>query len=182
MGRYFIGIPLPQEVKKKLKVQSWPGLSRYKEEKLVPQQNWHLTLAFIGNLDESKVEELKGLLGVFKWGGPFKIGIRHFGAFPTMEEGRVLYMACEKGSKEISELAALIRKGLDDLGITYDSKPFVPHVTLARMRSPKNLSRLAENGKMKQEVVFTVDEFNLYDSEKQKHPYAIVETIPLSID
>ncbi|MEC7275156.1 MAG: RNA 2',3'-cyclic phosphodiesterase, partial [Bdellovibrionota bacterium] len=110
------------------------------------------------------------------------IGIRHFGAFPTMEEGRVLYMACEKGSKEISELAALIRKGLDDLGITYDSKPFVPHVTLARMRSPKNLSRLAENGKMKQEVVFTVDEFNLYDSEKQKHPYAIVETIPLSID
>ncbi|MEC7276759.1 MAG: 2'-5' RNA ligase family protein, partial [Bdellovibrionota bacterium] len=72
MGRYFIGIPLPQEVKKKLKVQSWPGLSRYKEEKLVPQQNWHLTLAFIGNLDESKVEELKGLLGVFKWGEPFK--------------------------------------------------------------------------------------------------------------
>ncbi len=179
MGRYFIGIPLPQEVKKKLKVQSWPGLSRYKDEKLVPQANWHLTLAFIGNLEESKVEELKSLLQVFQWGAPFKIGVRHFGAFPTMEEGRILYMGCEKGSDDITLLAQKVRRQLDDLGITYDDKPFVPHITLARLRSPKNLSRLSENGKMKQEVVFEVNEMILFDSEKQKHPYAEVETIPL---
>lgn len=179
MGRYFIGIPLPQEVRKKLKVQSWPGLSRYKDEKLVPQNNWHLTLAFIGNLDDGQLESLKSLLKFFTWGGPFKVGIRNFGAFPNMEEGRVLYMGCEKGTDKITTLAEMLRRQLDDLEISYDQKPFVPHVTLARMRSPKNLTRLLDNGKMKQEVTFEVDHMVLYDSEKNKHPYDIVEKIDL---
>ena len=180
MGRYFIGIPLPQEAKKKLKVQSWPGLSRYKDEKLVPQNNWHLTLAFIGNLDENQVESVRSLLKFFTWGGPFKLGIRNFGAFPTMQEGRIIYMGCNKGTDDISNLANLLRRQLDDLGITYDEKPFVPHVTLARLRSPKNLTRLSDNGKMKQEVTFEVNQLCLYDSEKNKHPYDIVEQIELS--
>lgn len=179
MGRYFIGIPLPQEVRKKLKVQSWPGLSRYKEEKLVPQNNWHLTLAFIGNLDDSKVGELKSLMNYFTWGEPFKLGIKNFGAFPNMEDGRVLYMGCDRGTEEITNLANLLRRQLDDLEIPYDQKPFVPHVTLARMRSPKNLTRLLDNGKMKQEVTFQVNEFVLYDSEKNKHPYDVIERVIL---
>lgn len=180
MGRYFIGIPLPPEVKKKLKVQSWPGLSRYKDEKLVPQNNWHITLAFIGSCDEEKVEKLKSLLQVFQWSEPFKVSVRNFGAFPSMEEGRVLWMGLEKGKEQIEELALKLRRQLDDLDISYDPKPFVPHITLARLRSPKNLSRLSENGKMKQEVSFLADEMILYDSEKEKHPYAIIEKIPLN--
>jgi 2'-5' RNA ligase len=179
VGRYFVGIPLPHEVKKKLKVQSWPGLSRYKDEKLVPQNNWHLTLAFIGNLDESQLESLKSLLKFFTWGEPFKVGIRNFGAFPKIEEGRVLYMGCNKGTDDITRLANLLRRQLDDLGITYDEKPFIPHITIARLRSPKNLSRLLDNGKMKQEVTFEVDQMVLYDSEKNRHPYDVIETIPL---
>ena len=182
MGRYFIGIPLPPEVKKKLKVQSWPGLSRYKDEKLVPQNNWHLTLAFIGGLDENQLESLKSLLKFFTWGKSFKVGIRNFGAFPSMEEGRILYMACNKGKQEISSLANLLRRQLDDLEIDYDQKPFVPHVTVARLRSPKNLTKLTENGKMKQEVLFEVDKLVLYDSEKNKHPYDVIEQITLQIE
>jgi 2'-5' RNA ligase len=179
MARYFIGIPLPSDVRKKLKVQSWPGLSRYKDEKLVPQNNWHITLAFIGDLEEEKVESLKSLLQVFQWGDAFKVGVRNFGAFPSLEEGRVLWMGCEKGSEDLKILAEKLRRQLDDLGISYDPKPFVPHITLARLRSPKNLSRLADNGKMKQEVTFLADQVQLYDSEKEKHPYAIVETVEL---
>jgi 2'-5' RNA ligase len=180
MGRYFIGIPIPSEIKKKLKVQSWPGLSRYKDQKLVPQNNWHITLAFIGQLNEEKLQELKSLLQVFSWGEGFKVSIRNFGAFPSFEDGRVLWMGCEKGQDEITSLANKIRRQLDELEISYDPKPFVPHVTLARLRSPKNLSRLADNGKMKQEVSFQAEEIVLYDSEKEKHPYAIVEKIPLT--
>lgn len=182
MGRYFIGIPIPQEVRKKLKVQSWPGLSRYKDEKLVPQNNWHITLAFIGELEDEKLESLKSLLQVFQWGDAFKVSIRNFGAFPSLEEGRVLWLGCEKGAQALTTLAETLRRQLDDLGITYDPKPFVPHVTLARLRSPKNLTRLSENGKMKQEITFVADQFHLYDSQKEKHPYAIVETIDLERD
>jgi 2'-5' RNA ligase len=180
MGRYFIGIPIPPEAKKKLKVQSWPGLSRYKDEKLVSQNNWHYTLAFIGQLNQEKLEELKSLLQVYVWGKAFRLSIRNFGAFPRLDEGRILWAGCDRGKEEISVLAQTLRRQLDGMGIKYDDKPFVPHITLARMRSPKNLTRLADNGKMKQEVFFDVEEIVLFDSEKQKSPYAIIERIGLS--
>jgi len=180
MGRYFIGVPIPPEAKKKLKVQSWPGLSRYKEEKLVPQNNWHYTLAFIGQLDPEKLEALKTLLSVYAWCNPFKMSIRNFGAFPSLKEGKILWAGCDRGRKDITSLAQTLRRQLDDMEISYDDKPFVPHITLARMRSPKNLSRLADNGKMKQEVFFNVEEIVLFDSEEEKAPYAIVEKISLT--
>ncbi len=180
MGRYFIGIPIPPEAKKKLKVQSWPGLSRYKEEKLVSQNKWHYTLAFIGQLDPGKLEELKGLLQVFTWGEAFRMSIRNFGAFPSLDEGKILWAGCEKGSQEITTLAQTLRRQLDNLSISYDDKPFVPHITLARMRSAKNLSRLADNGKMKQEVSFDAQELVLFDSQDHKSSYAVVESIKLA--
>lgn len=179
MSRYFIGIPIPSDAKKKIKVQSWPGVSRYKDEKLVPQQNWHLTLAFIGHLDQDRADELSALLTSYKWGNSFDISIKNFGGFPSLEEAKILWAGVQKGHKDITDLATEVRKQLDNLNIKYDDKPFVPHMTLARIRSSKNLSRLKENGKMKQEITFKVDHFLLYDSEKQKNPYEIIETVSL---
>lgn len=181
MGRYFIGIPLPPDVRKKLRVQSWPGLSRYKDEKLVPQNNWHITLAFIGHLDDDKRDELIELLKVYQWGETFKASVRNFGAFPAFEQAKILWMGLAKGSEQVEALAQQLRHRLDEMEITYDKKPFVPHITLARLRSLKNCSKLADNGKMKQEVNFQVEEINLYNSEKEKHPYGIEQTIPLLI-
>ncbi|MAF77241.1 MAG: RNA 2',3'-cyclic phosphodiesterase [Halobacteriovoraceae bacterium] len=180
MGRYFIGIPLPKETRKKLKIQSWPGLSRYKDEKLVPQNNWHITLAFIGHLEDDQRDALIELLKVYQWGDAFKASARHFGAFPTFEQTKVLWMGISKGRDKIEKMALELRQRLDEMGITYDNKPFIPHITIARLRSPKNCSRLADNGKMKQEVSFPVNEIILYNSEKEKHPYGIEAQIPLT--
>ena len=180
MGRYFIGIPLPPDARKKLRIQSWPGLSRYKDEKLVPQNNWHITLAFIGHIEEDKKDELVELLKVYQWGNEFKASVRHFGAFPAFEQAKILWMGLFKGSEQIEALAHQLRSRLDELEIPYDDKPFVPHITVARLRSPKNCTKLADNGKMKQEVNFNVDEIILYNSEKEKHPYGIEARIPLN--
>lgn len=182
MGRYFIGIPLPVEVRKKLKIQAWSGLSRYKEEKLVPQSNWHITLAFIGHIEEDQRDALIELLKVYKWGDAFKSSVRHFGAFPSFEQSKVLWLGISKGAKEIELLANQLRTRLVEMGIQYDDKPFVPHITVARLRSPKNCSRLSENGKMKQEVSFQAEEIILYNSEKERHPYAIEARIPLNTE
>lgn len=179
MGRYFIGIPLPIEIRKKLKIQSWPGLSRYKDEKIVPQNNWHITLAFIGHLEDGQRDALIELLKVYQWGESFKASVRHFGAFPTFEQAKILWMGLEKGSESIEKMANQLRARLDEMEISYDAKPFVPHITVARLRSPKNCSKLSDNGKMKQEVNFQVNEIILYNSEKEKHPYGIEVQIPL---
>jgi len=179
MSRYFIGIPIPAEVKKKIKIQSWPGLSRYKDEKITPQLNWHLTLAFVGHIDQDKALELKALIKNYLWGKSFKVSIRNFGAFPSLDQAKVIWLGVDKGKNEITKLAHELRKQLDHLDISYDDKEFVPHLTLARVRSPKNVSRLKENGKMKQEIIFKADIIHLFDSEKNKNPYDIIESASL---
>ena len=179
MSRYFVGIPIPADIKKKVKVQSWPGLSRYKDEKITPQLNWHLTLAFIGHLEEDKAQELKALIKNYLWGKSFKLSIKNFGGFPSLDQAKIIWLGIERGKDDITRLALELRSQLDNLGIKYDDKDFVPHLTLARIRSPKNVSRLKENGKMKQEIVFQADTINLYDSEKQKNPYEIIESVSL---
>lgn len=179
MARFFIGLPIPDEAKKKVKVQSWPGLSRYKEEKIVPQHNWHLTLAFIGHLESDKADELRALLTSYSWPKGFKLSLKNFGAFPSMEETKILWMGVEKGHAEITALALELRRQLDQLAISYDNKDFVPHLTLARFRSHKNTSRLKENGKMKQEIMFEAKELCLYDSEVSKYPYHVIDKVSL---
>jgi 2'-5' RNA ligase len=179
MAKYFIGIPLSNDVKKKVKIQSWSGLSRYKEEKIVPQSNWYLSLAYVGHLDEEKAAELKALIDNYEWPSSFSLSLKNFGAFPSLEETKILWMGVERGKKEITEFAKELRRQLDQLKITYDDKDFVPHLTLARFRSLKNTSRLKDNGKMKQEIVFEANELCLFDSDQEKNPYHITTQVSL---
>ena len=178
--RLFIGIPLSDEAKKKLKVQSWPGLSRYKKEKMTPQYNWHITLAFLGNIPIEKYEPLLKILKNWKLPESFKTSVRHFGAFPEMDNARVLWAGLEKNRDEIEKLGKRLRELLDKKKIPYDEKPFIPHITMCRLKCPKNLSRLSEDGKMKQEINFEINEIHLYKSIGGSHPYEILETIELS--
>jgi RNA 2',3'-cyclic 3'-phosphodiesterase len=178
--RLFIGIPLPEDVRKKLKTQSWSGLERYKAESLVPSFNWHLTMAFIGQINQDLYTPLIQLLEVYDWGSGFKASIRHFGGFPEMDSAKIIWAGLNKGNKEVEDLAEILRRQLNHITVPYDQKPFVPHITLCRMRSQKNISRLQEDGKMKQEIPFHVDKMILYKSIKGKHPYVPILEVPLS--
>lgn len=180
-GRLFLGVPISEEVRKKLKQNTWQSLSRYKKDKMTPAHNWHFTLAFIGRIPLSKKAELESSLEALDWGGAFKLGIRGYGAFPSLEEGRVLWIGALKGSDEISSLAERLRLSLDKVEISYDSKPFVPHLTLCRMRVPRNLKRLGEDYKLKQETLLNVDKFVLYESLGGPQKYNELLEIPLNI-
>lgn len=162
-----------------MKVNSWPGLSRYKKEKLVPAYNWHVTLAFLGNIPKEKLDSLQAMLKKEDWEKVFDVGISQFGGFPSLDKARVLFSGLKRGEERVRLLAEHIRQKLDELGISYDEKPFVPHITLARLKFPKNASGLSENGKMKQEIVFSVDHFVLYESKGGQQPYEMLQRIEL---
>lgn len=170
-GRLFVGVPLSKETRKTLKVQSWPGLSRYKNEKLVPVYNWHITLAFLGNIPKEQFEPLCQLIEVYQWTQAFNIGLKGFGAFPELDQGRVIWAGVNQGHDQIMDLGAEFRHQLDNLSISYDQKPFVPHITLCRLKHMKNLSSLKDNGKMKQEIKAKADRIVLYESLGNQQPY-----------
>lgn len=179
-GRLFLGVPIPDEVRKKLKQNTWQSLSKYKKDRMTPAHNWHFTLAFIGQIPTSKYELLINRFRETDWGKAFKLGIKGYGAFPEMDAGRVLWLGTNRGSSEITTLAEKVREVMDELAIEYDGKLFVPHLTLCRMKVPRNLSRLAEDYKMKQETLFEVERFILYESHGGSQKYSELLDLPLS--
>ncbi len=133
--RVFIAINLPQETKQKLSAiqRKWPTLPC----RWVGSENLHLTLAFLGNLNE---KEISKVIGVAQEAGkniqPFSFSLSKVCCGPGKKmPSRLVWIEGEK-SKELAGL----KKDLDGLlaeKISYkpDKRDFLSHITLARIKT-----------------------------------------------
>ncbi|MDX6738387.1 RNA 2',3'-cyclic phosphodiesterase [Actinocorallia sp. A-T 12471] len=111
---------------------------------LTARRTWHLTLAFYGETDEPAAKALPGLLAdAVAASRPPRLHLSGAGAFPTRTPGRakVLWTGVEGDLAALADLAercaeAGTRAGLDS---PERSRPFHPHLTLARTRTPRDL-------------------------------------------
>ena len=90
--------------------------------KYLDPSNLHMTLAFIGEWPEN----VAGILPLVEQ--PFSITLSHIGLF---REAKVIW-AGVKDSEPLNKLADSVRSHLSAAGVPFDSKPFVPHITLGR--------------------------------------------------
>ncbi|MFH0763824.1 MAG: RNA 2',3'-cyclic phosphodiesterase [Candidatus Omnitrophota bacterium] len=143
--RTFIAIELSDEIKDTLaQIQSHLKYAGA-DVKWVEKDNIHLTLKFLGEIDEKKCEKVKAVLDeIAKSVKPFEISIKDIGAFPKMEFPRVIWVGLDKGAKESTELAAKVDESLSKLGFDRGTRPFAAHLTVGRVRSPKNKEALKE--------------------------------------
>lgn len=96
----------------------------------------HLTLAFLGEVPNERTTEL--VEAVRRGSGEFaafRVTMRGLGAFPSPPRPRVLWIGIADGATELVELARRIRGELAESRFGFDERPFVPHVTLLRVRS-----------------------------------------------
>ena len=121
--RLFAAVTLSDELKKTLMGTMHEMKKTGIRGNYVPVQNLHLTLAFIGETvsAEPVKEALKNVH--FK---PFKLSLSEMGCF-----GDLLWTGM-KGNQGISAAVKSVRDALDQAGIAYDKKKFVPHITLIR--------------------------------------------------
>ena len=109
----------------------------------VPDQ-WHLTVAFSPQVPERSLDDLDERLG--RAAGrrrPFTLRIAGGGAFPHPDRARVLYArleADEVASTELDRLASGCRAAFSRAGATADGQRFRPHLTLARLGRPDNVT------------------------------------------
>ena len=96
-----------------------------------PEQQ-HLTLRFIGELDNGRLEEVAEALALVE-GWPFELGLEGLGHFPPRGEPQVLWVGVTK-SPELARLKRRIDRVLATVGLPPESRKFAPHVTLARVR------------------------------------------------
>lgn len=112
--------------------------------KTVRPELLHLTLKFLGDAEESQVEEIVRRMASAVVGlQPFKIRLKGMGAFPSMSNIRIIWVGIDDGGP-LERIAALLEASLTDLGFEPDKRGFRPHLTLARTRSPGNMAEVQE--------------------------------------
>jgi len=112
---------------------------------LAPDARWvrpdslHVTLKFIGQQSEDKVENVKRMLETVA-ANVFEMNIRGYGFFPGARDPRVFWMGIEAGA-ELTSLAATVDEKLATLGVPKEAHAFNPHLTLARGRGASGSPR-----------------------------------------
>lgn len=126
--------------------------------KPVEDENIHLTLRFLGEISLTSVESVKSILSdVGNSFGRFEMEVKGLGAFPSIHRPRVIWVGVGRGSEEILDIRKFIdnelsRRGLRD--IHRDELDFHPHITLARVRSARNIHLLQRLYSMYSEHLF----------------------------
>jgi len=106
--------------------------------KLVEPGNVHLTLKFLGEIDENRVDEIAGIMEKSVIGiHPFRIKLMGVGVFPSMNYMRVLWVGL-KDAEKLGVIAERLENELSNLGFKKEKRMFSPHVTVGRVKSQKN--------------------------------------------
>jgi 2'-5' RNA ligase len=105
--------------------------------------NVHLTLHFLGDVDEPRETRLRSQLEQPLAVPPFDVTLGRLGTFPPARPPRVFWVSIEDGRDELTAIHGELGRRLNAAGIAIESRPFSPHLTLARVRD--NEQRRARN-------------------------------------
>ena len=98
-----------------------------------PPTNCHLTLKFLGDIDEKQIEPIGQVLerdlDLFP---RFTINAKGLGVFPDAKRPRVLWVGIE--GNPLAALAEKVEKALASLGFAQEQRKFTPHLTIGRWR------------------------------------------------
>lgn len=171
--RSFIAIELPGEIKSDL-AQLGDRLmdARHPFVKWVDVENIHLTLKFLGNVAVNQITEItEAMREAIRGVSPFRLEISGLGAFPRMEQPRVIWVGISGETDKLSELQRRVDSKLVRLGFAGENQSFVPHLTLARVRDGAassdrgDLGRLLASTKFESKGHITVNSINLMKSQ-----------------
>lgn len=176
MPRLFTGIEIPPELAQRLaKLRSpLPGA------KWIEPENLHITLRFVGDIDNRIAGEFADFLSEIEV-GVFELRVSGLGVFGG-NDPRTLWAEVH-GGPELETLARANERAARAAGLPPETRAFKAHVTLARLRHtrPDVVARfLQHNGGFRSEP-FVVERFVLFSSRPQTGggPYVVEDAYPL---
>lgn len=177
MPRLFVGIELPDDIRDLINdlEAPLPGV------RWIESDNLHLTLRFIGDIDNRQARELADFLSAIEVHA-FEMRLEGLGTFGGREP-RSLWAGVSAGS-ELDALARASERAARAAGLKPEGRNFKPHVTIARLNKPRieALTRfLTRHGRFRSEP-FVVSRFVLFSSKPLVGggPYVVEEAYPLS--
>lgn len=163
--RLFIAINLSGEIKEALMDIQDAMMDCGMTGNYTPEENMHLTLAFIGDYDDP--DYVKRIIGSIDMRS-FDISLSGIGAF------RDLWWAGIEDSPALHAVVRRLRRALSDAGIPFDRKRFSPHITLVRKAEglPDYIDKTLAKCKG---LSMTVDHISLMRSDRSKHGMVYTE-------
>jgi 2'-5' RNA ligase len=161
------------------------------ELRWVVSEQFHLTLAFLAEVPDRKLDDLvERLERAAKRRAAFETRLVGGGAFPNVARARVLWAGLdldEMRSTELSRLATGSRAAATRAGIEVDGARFKPHLTVARARQPHEMTRWVRLLEGYSGPPWSVAEVSLVESFLGQGPrgrprHEIVATFPLSAE
>lgn len=112
--------------------------------KVVNPDIMHITLKFLGDVEESVVDDIARVIreSVHDVNG-FEMKLHDLGAFPNKNRIRVVWVGIPNPGP-LERVAERIDEGLSPLGFEMEKRKFKPHLTVARAKSPKGMDRVQE--------------------------------------
>ncbi len=172
--RLFVAVELPEDVRERMgelkKELPNDGLRKVESKKM------HITLKFLGEVGDERVEEVKEVLGNVKF-SPFSVEVEGVGAFPGKEYVRVVWAGTK--SRGLGAVAEKVEGALGGL-FPKEKKPFSGHITLARVKKKTDFSGFFRKHGGEKFGKFRVEKLLLMQSVlKQGGPgYSVVAEFP----
>jgi RNA 2',3'-cyclic 3'-phosphodiesterase len=99
-------------------------------------RNLHLTLHFLGDIDEARLPPLTKALAPPLALEPPGIGLAGWGVFPPRGPARVIWIGVSAGAAALASAHGVLGERLRSAGITPEARPFSPHLTVGRVKIP----------------------------------------------
>jgi len=153
--RVFIALEIPEKINKKISKTQNQLKSSGIQARLVKPKNTHLTLVFLGETAPNKVGEIEKILKeVSDQISPVNLRLEKVDYFPSPAKAKIIYLSLKGELGKLNALALKIRKLLKKQKIKFDQKPFVPHLTLGRLKKPQDVSGLLSKIKILRQEFF----------------------------
>jgi len=171
--RSFIAIELPDD----LKIWLTQLQDKLKKEgqapvKWVDPYSIHLTLKFLGNVSVNKIDDItEAIVAATQEACPFHLKVKDLGVFPNSRRVQVVWVGLDGEIDQLNQLQQRIDLNLVPLGYARETRPFVAHLTLARVREyvtleqRQKLGQLVASTKIETSFSFNVDAINLMRSQ-----------------
>ena len=180
MIRAFIAIDLPDDVRAAL----GEAQARLKRAHVTVKVSWtkidntHLTLQFLGYLEEEVIGKIKAVLeSVARQHCRFEIPVHGAGAFPNERSPRVLWVGCDDAAGKLKTLARAVQTAMQPLGFEPEHREFSAHLTLGRVKQPRPdaaLTKALDSIKNQDFGTLRVTAIHLFES--QLHPEGSIYT------
>lgn len=143
--RLFIGLPLSEDLRRRLEL-TWNGVRDVPDGcRSIDPQNWHVTVAFLGNTPDENLDALKVLFDKAVKNPPKGAFFLHeFRTFPPKHPSYIVAHAVPEYHAEWKKFIDNLREMLSLVAPQIDRKPWVPHISIARAKKRTALPSWSE--------------------------------------